>query len=228
MRRSLSPEGAVTAFRAAMELDVSDVLAAVRVPTLVIPRPSIPGPGHYTADRIRGSEIAELPPLLGVYTWVDDDAHEATMAATTQFVSRCATTVLADRVLATVVFADIVGSTDLAARLGDTAWRELLGRHHAIVRRELARFSCTEVDTAGDGFFATFDAPARAVRSAQAIVSRVREVGLEVRAGVHTGEIEAVDGKVGGIAVHIGTRIGALAGPSEVLASSTVKDLTAG
>ena len=228
MRRSLSPGAALTAFRAAMDLDVSDVLAAIRVPTLVIPRPSLPGPGHYTAERIRGAEVVELPPLQGVYTWVDDDAHQATMAATARFVSRCMAGVGAERVLATVLFTDIVGSTELAARLGDTAWRELLGRHHAIVRRELARFSGTEIDTAGDGFFATFDGPARAVQSAQAIESRVRELGMEVRAGVHTGEIETLEGKVGGIAVHIGARIGALAGASEVLASSTVKDLTAG
>jgi class 3 adenylate cyclase len=228
MRRSLSPGAALTAFRAAMDLDVSDVLTAVRVPTLVMPRPSLPGPGYYAAERIRGTEVVELPPIKGVYTWVDDDAHEATMAATMRFVARRATTVGPERVLATVLFTDIVGSTETASRLGDAAWRELLGRHHAIVRRELARFSGVEIDTAGDGFFATFDGPARAVQSAQAIVSRVREVGLEVRAGVHTGEIETVDGKVGGIAVHIGARIGALAGPSEVLASSTVRDLTAG
>ena len=228
MRRSLSPGAALTSFRTAMDLDVSDVLAAVRVQTLVLPHPANPGPGRFTAERIRNAEVVELPPLRGLYTWVDDDVHRATMAATARFVAQVTSIASSERVLATVVFTDIVGSTDLAARLGDTAWRELLGRHHAIVRRELARFSGTEVDTAGDGFFATFDAPARAVRSAQAIVSRVREVGLEVRAGVHTGEIEAVDGKVGGIAVHIGARIGALAGPSEVLASSTVKDLTAG
>jgi len=228
MRRSLSPGAALTVFRAAMELDVSDVLAAVRVPTLVIPRPLIPGPGYYAAERIRGAEVVELPPLKGVYTWVDDDAHEATMAATERFISRRAAAVAAERVLATVLFTDIVGSTERAARSGDTAWRELLGRHHAIVRRELGRFSGKEIDTAGDGFFATFDGPARAVQCALAIESRVVDLGLEVRAGVHTGEIEVIDGTVGGIAVHIGARIGALAGPSEVLASSTVKDLTAG
>jgi class 3 adenylate cyclase len=136
--------------------------------------------------------------------------------------------VRSSRRLATVLFTDVVGATARAAEIGDAAWRDLIAAHHVIVRRELARFSGTEIDTAGDGFFATFDGPARAVHCAKAIGSRVRDLGIEVRAGVHTGEIEAVNGKVGGIAVHIGARIAALAGPSEVLASSTVKDLTAG
>ena len=164
MRRSLSPGAALTSFRAAMELDVRDVLAAVRVPTLVIPRPAQPGPGHYTAERIRTAEVVELPALDGVYTWVDDDAHTATMDATRSFVSRLADRIDSERVLATVLFTDIVGSTERAARLGDAAWRDLLQRHHTIVRRELARFHGRELDTAGDGFFAAFDGPARAVR----------------------------------------------------------------
>lgn len=228
MRRSLSPGAALTAFRAAMELDVSDVLAAVRVPTLVIPRPAIPGPGHYAAERIRGAEVAELSPLRGVYTWVDDHAHQATMAATASFVSHLAARALPERVLATILFTDIVGSTELAARLGDAAWRELLGRHHAIVRRELARHHGRELDTAGDGFFAVFDGPARAVRAATAIRDALRPLDLEIRAGLHTGECEVSDGKVVGIAVSTGARISALAAPGEVLVSSTVKDLVAG
>jgi class 3 adenylate cyclase len=228
MRRSLSPGAALTAFRSAMELDVSDVLAAVRVPTLVIPRPSLPGPGYYAAERIRGAEIAELPALQGVYTWVDDDAHEATMAATARFVSRRTATAVPERVLATILFTDIVGSTEMAARLGDAAWRELLGRHHAIVRRELARYQGRELDTAGDGFFAAFDGPARAVLAAAALRDPLRAIGLEVRAGLHTGECEVSDGKIVGIAVSIGARISALAGPGEVLVSRTVKDLVAG
>jgi len=228
MRRSLSPGAALTAFRAAMELDVSDVLAAVRVPTLVIPRPSLPGPGYYAAERIRGAEVAELPALKGVYTWVDDDAHEATMAATTRFVSRRTAAAVPERVLATILFTDIVGSTELAARLGDTAWRELLGRHHAIVRRELARYQGRELDTAGDGFFAAFEGPARAVQAAAGLRDPLRAIGLEVRAGLHTGECEVSDGKIVGIAVLIGARISSLAGPGEVLVSRTVKDLVAG
>ena len=133
-----------------------------------------------------------------------------------------------DRVLATVLFTDIVGSSERAAQLGDQAWKRLIEQHHARVRALLARYRGHEVDTAGDGFFATFDGPGRAVRCAQAIVRSVGTLGIEVRAGVHTGEVETIDGKAGGLAVVIGARIGALAGASEVLGSQTVRDLTAG
>jgi class 3 adenylate cyclase len=131
-------------------------------------------------------------------------------------------------VLATVLFTDLVGSTEQAAALGDRRWRDLLEQHHATVRRELSRFDGEEVDTAGDGFFATFDGPARAIRCAQAVVESVRPLGLEVRAGLHTGEVELADGKVAGIAVNIGARVAARAGAGEVLVSGTVKDLVAG
>ena len=228
MRRSLSPGAALTAFRTAMELDVSDVLAAVRVPTLIFPRPELPGPAYYAAERIRGAEIAELPAFQGVFTWVADDAHEATMAATARFVAHLTAPASSERVLATILFTDIVGSTEVASRLGDGAWRELLERHHAIVRRELARFAGRELDTAGDGFFAAFDGPARAVQAAAALREPLAAIGLEVRAGVHTGECEVHDGKIVGIAVSIGARISSLAGPGEVLVSRTVKDLVAG
>jgi class 3 adenylate cyclase len=228
MRRSLSPGAALTAFRAAMELDVRDVLAAVRVPTLVIPRPTIPGPGRYTADRIQRAEVVELPEWRGVYTWAHDETHRATIEAVQHFVSRLDDRVASERVLATILFTDIVGSTELAARVGDAAWRDLLQRHHAIVRRELARFQGTEADTAGDGFFASFDGPARAVRAAAAIRNSLRALEIDIRAGLHTGECEVVDGKVAGIAVSIGARIASLAHPGEVLVSSTVKDLVAG
>jgi class 3 adenylate cyclase len=228
MRRSLSPGAALTSFRTAMELDVSDVLAAVRVPTLILPRPALPGPGHFAAERIRGAQLAELPELRGIYTWVDDDAHRATMEATERFVSRLTRHGDSERVLATILFTDIVGSTELAARIGDSAWRTLLQQHHAVVRRELARYQGRELDTAGDGFFAAFDGPARAVEAASAISDAVRELDLEIRAGLHTGECEVTDGKIAGIAVSIGARISALAAPGEVLVSSTVKDLVAG
>ncbi len=228
MRRSLSPGAALTSFRTAMELDVRDVLAAVRVPTLVIPRPALPGPGHYTAERIPGAEVVELPALDGVYTWVDDDAHTATMDATRRFVARLTDRISSERVLATVLFTDIIGSTELAARLGDAAWRDLLQRHHTLVRRELARFHGRELDTAGDGFFAAFDGPARAVLAASAIRDSLRTLELEIRAGLHTGECEVSDGKITGIAVSIGARISSLASPGEVLVSSTVTDLVAG
>ena len=228
LRRGRSAGAALPWFRFALGLDVRDVLAAVRVPTLVIPRPAVPGPGHYTAARIRGSEVVELPELRGVYTWVDDEAHRATMEATERFISRLTARKQSKRVLATILFTDIVGSTELAARLGDAAWRELLERHHAIVRRELARFQGRELDTAGDGFFAAFDGPARAVLAATALRDPLRAIGLEVRAGLHTGECEVSDGKIVGIAVSIGARISSLAGPGDVLVSSTVKDLVAG
>ena len=228
MRRSLSPGAAVTSFRTAMELDVRDVLAAVRVPTLILPRPAMPGPGHYTAAKIRGAKVVELPALRGVYTWVDDDVHRATMEATEQFISGLTTRKQAERVLATVLFTDIVGSTELAAKLGDAAWRTLLERHHAIVRRELARYQGRELDTAGDGFFASFDGPAKAVLAAAALRDPLREIGLELRAGLHTGEFEVSDSKIVGIGVSIGARISSLAGAGEVLVSRTVKDLVAG
>ncbi len=228
MRRSLSPGAALTAFRMAKELDVSDVLSAVRVPTLVMPRPSQPGPAYYLAERVRGATVSELPPFDGLYTWADDDANEATIEATRDFVSRLTDRGETERVLATVLFTDIVGSTGLASRLGDAGWRALLERHHAIVRRELARNQGRELDTAGDGFFAAFDGPARAVRAATAIVDALRALDLEIRSGVHTGECEISDGKIVGVAVSIGARIASLAGPGEVLVSSTVKDLVAG
>jgi len=133
-----------------------------------------------------------------------------------------------DRVLATVLFTDVVGATEHAVALGDRRWRELLDRHHAMVRRELAAFRGREIDTAGDGFFASFDGPARAIRAAQAITAKARLMGLDLRAGLHTGECEIIGSKLAGIAVHIGARVAALAGAGEVLVSNTVKDLVAG
>jgi class 3 adenylate cyclase len=195
---------------------------------LILPRPAQPGPAYYAAERIRGAAVVELPPFDGIYTWVDDDAHRATMEATRSFVSRLSEQVGAERVLATVLFTDIVGSTELAARLGDAGWRGLLQRHHAAVRRELARFQGHELDTAGDGFFATFDGPARAVHAATAIRERLRALDIEIRAGLHTGECELSDGKMVGMAVSIGARIASLAAAGDALVSSTVKDLVAG
>jgi class 3 adenylate cyclase len=150
------------------------------------------------------------------------------MEATERFVAKLSGRVGAERVLATILFTDIIGSTERAATLGDSAWRQLLERHHAVVRRELARFQGRELDTAGDGFFAAFDGPARAVLAASAIRDSLRALELEVRAGLHTGECEVSDGKVAGIAVSIGARIASLAEPGEILVSSTVKDLVAG
>ena len=228
MRRSLSPGAALTTFRTAMELDVRDVLPAVRVPTLIIPREGDPGPAGYAAERIREAEVVPIPAFRGVYTWVDDTAHHGTMDAIGRFIARLGVPDAPERVLVTILFTDIVGSTDLAVRLGDAAWRELVGRHHAVVRRELARHHGREIDTAGDGFFAVFDGPARAVRAAQDILDALHALDLEIRAGVHTGECEIADGRIVGVAVSLGARIAAEAAPGEVLVSSTVKDLVAG
>jgi class 3 adenylate cyclase len=228
MRRSMSPGAALTAYRMAMEADVTDVLAAIRVPTLILARPPFRERAAYAASHIRGAELVELPPFEGIFTWTRDDVHAATMEATSRFIASLAGGAAHERVLATILFTDIVGSTELAARIGDHEWRALLARHHAAVRRELARFSGVELDTAGDGFFATFDGPARAVQAAAAIRDAVRGLGIEVRAGIHTGECELHDGKVTGIAVSIGARIAGLAAAGDVLVSSTVKDLVAG
>ena len=228
MRRSLSPGAALTAYRTQMETDVSDVLGAVRVPTVILTRPMESDRSRYAAGRIRDSQLVMLPQFDGIFTWISDDIHEATMAGTSQFIASLAGPVVRNRVLATIMFTDIVGSTEAAARLGDAAWRDLLGRHHALVRLELARFDGRELDTAGDGFFATFDGPARAVQAATAIRDAVRALGIDVRAGIHIGECEVHDGKLTGIAVSTGARISSLAASGEVLVSSTVKDLVAG
>ena len=181
------------------------------------------------AEKVPGAELVILPG--------DDHAWFASPEPAAREVERFLTGIWkrgewdvyeSERVLATVLFTDIVDSTAAAARLGDRAWRDLIQRHHAAVRRQLARFRGRELDTAGDGFFASFDGPARAIHCARAINDTVKELALQVRAGLHTGECEVVDGKVGGIAVHIGARIAAQAEPGEVLVSSTVKDLVAG
>jgi class 3 adenylate cyclase len=228
MRRSLSPGAALTAQRMAMEVDVTDVLGAVRVPTLILARPPERDRGRWVADRIRDATFVELPPFNDVFVWVDERVHDAAQDAIAAFIRGLQAPVRPDRTLATILFTDIAGSTELAARLGDAGWRDLLTRHHALVRRELARHDGTELDTAGDGFFATFNGPARALRAASSIRSALKDVDLEVRAGVHTGECEIHDGKVVGIAVSIGARIASMAAPGEILVSSTVRDLAAG
>jgi class 3 adenylate cyclase len=227
MRRSLSPGAALTAFRAAMNLDVREVLPALRVPTLVLAG-NEPGPAHFASQQIHGAELVGLPNFQGVYTWVADNVHSATISASREFISRHAVPRAHETVLVTLLFTDIVGSTDMLARLGDAAWRDLVEQHHAVVRRVITRHRGKEVDTAGDGFFATFDGPARAVRAAVDIDAAVAPLGMSIRAGLHTGECEITDGKVAGIAVSTAARICALAGPHEVLVSSTVKELVAG
>jgi class 3 adenylate cyclase len=228
MRRSLSPGSALAFFRMMMDSDVSDVLPAVRVPTVVLSSASEHGPSEYFARRIAGAKLVELPKLRSIYHWVDDDAHEIALRETRRLAATAHEGPSSERVLATVLFTDVVGSTQRAAQMGDHTWAELLERHHALVRRQLDRFQGREVDNAGDGFLATFDGPARAIMCAQAIATAVRDLGLEVRSGVHTGECALVGNKVGGIAVHIGARVAATATGGEVLVSSTVRDLVAG
>jgi class 3 adenylate cyclase len=227
-RRSLSPGAAATAYRAERELDIRDLLPAVRVPVLLLARSDQPGPARYMARHLPNATITDVPEFRGAYTWANDESHEVTMQACEAFCSSLRLSSAPQKVLVTVLFTDIVGSTELMSEIGDAAWRDLIVKHHAIVRTTLAANSGRELDTAGDGFFAVFDGPARAVRAAEAIVKAVRPLGIEVRAGLHTGECEVSEGKVAGIAVSIGARICSLAGPGCVLVSSTVKDLVSG
>jgi class 3 adenylate cyclase/pimeloyl-ACP methyl ester carboxylesterase len=212
-----------------MAVDISPVLPTIRVPTLILHRTDDPAckieEGRYVAERIPGSTLVELPgavhpPWLGETDAIVDRIEVFTKESWHE--------IEPDRVLATVLFTDIVGSTERAAELGDASWRELVERHHELVRNLLTRYRGREMDTAGDGFFATFDGPARAVRCARAAAAAVRDLGIEIRAGVHTGEVETIDGKVGGLGVIIGARVGTKAGPSQIFVSQTVKDLTAG
>jgi len=229
VRLSASPGAALALARMNTEIDVRGVLPAIRIPTLIIhrtgDRDANIDEGRYIAARIPGAKFVELPgpdhlPWVGDQDAVADEIEE--------FLTGIRPTPHIDRVLATVLFTDIVGSSERAAALGDAAWRDLLEQHHERVRGELLRYRGQEISTTGDGFFATFDGPARAVRCAIAIRDRLRELGVDLRAGLHTGEIERMGDNLGGTAVHIGSRVAALAGPGEVLASSTVKDLVAG
>jgi class 3 adenylate cyclase len=233
LRLSVSPGAAAAYVRMNMDVDVCDVLPLVRVPTVILQRDQEAGwdvrSGRYLAERIAGARFVELPgrdfsPHLG--------DQEQLFGELERFLADVAEgragEVKPDRVLTTVLFTDIVDSSVKATSLGDRGWGELLERHHALVRSQLARFRGTEVDTAGDGFFASFDGPARAIRCACEIVDAMPSLGLEIRAGLHTGECEFADGKVAGIAIHTGARVASLAKPHEVLVSSTVKDLVAG
>ena len=234
LRWGASPGMLEALYRMNREIDVRDVLPSVRVPTLVMHGSEdqvVPVEvGRYTAQRLRAARFVELPGLghLALGGHLDRIQVESQRFLTEVWETGGWEETEPERVLSTVLFTDIVGSSERAAALGDRAWRELLERHHALVRSQLVRFRGREMDAAGDGFFASFDGPARAIRCASAIVEGVRELELDVRAGLHTGECEVVDGKVAGIAVHTGARIASLASPGEVLVSSTVKDLVAG
>jgi class 3 adenylate cyclase len=211
------------------EIDIRHILPAIRVPTLIIHNVgdrAVPvQASRYMAERIPGAKYVELPgndhlPFVGNADAILDEIEE--------FLTGVRRGPETDRVLATVMFTDIVDATRKAAELGDRRWRDLLDAHHTVVREQLAKFRGREIDTAGDGFLAAFDGPARAVRAACAIGDGLRTLGLEIRAGLHTGECEVMGAKLGGIAVHIGARVAAVAGAGEVVVSSTVKDLVAG
>jgi pimeloyl-ACP methyl ester carboxylesterase len=227
-RAAASPGAARDLILMNSQIDIRDVLPSIHVPTLVLhrsgDRDSQIDEGRFVAERIPGARFVELAgddhaPFVDADQVVDE--IEAFLTSRDPVREP-------NRVLATVLFTDIVGSTQKAVELGDRAWRELLERHNAVIRRQLGRFQGRELDTAGDGFFASFDGPARAIRCAVAITQSVADLGIAVRAGLHTGECEFVDGEVGGIAVHIGARVAQEAGPGEVLVSSTVKDIVAG
>jgi class 3 adenylate cyclase len=224
-----SPADAVRVVRLTAEVDVRHVLPTIRVPTLIVHAIGDAAVdvrySRYMAERIPGAKYIELPSADHLPWHADADIVVDEVA---EFLTGVRPIHEPDRVLATVLFTDIVGATEKAAGLGDRGWHELLDNHHAAVRRNLVRFRGREIDTAGDGFFAAFDGPARAVQCACAVADAVQPLGLVIRAGLHTGECEVMGAKVGGIAVHIGARVAALADAGEVLVSSTVKDLVAG
>lgn len=229
LRASAGPRAARDLLRMNAQIDIRHVLPSIRVPALVLhsvgDATQPVAAGRYLARTIPGAKFVELPgedhlPFLSPGEQVVDEVEE--------FLTGVRGHVETERVLATVLFTDIVGATEKASALGDRRWHQLLDSHHQVVRRELARFRGREIDTTGDGFFAAFDGPARAARCACAVSTAVRPLGIEIRAGAHTGECEVMGDKFGGIAVHIGARIAACAGPGEVLVSSTVKDLVAG
>jgi class 3 adenylate cyclase len=221
-RLAVSPAAAVEFARMSSAIDITDVLGSIRVSTLVLHRQGRRDEARYVADRIPQATVVELGGE-GVWLYADDVAD-----AVLSFLRGEAVPLVPDSVLATVLFTDLVGSTERAAELGDRGWRDVLERHHAHVRGELGRYRGTEVDSAGDGFFCRFDGPARAIACAQRIVAGASELGLDVRAGIHTGECELVGEKIAGISVVTGSRISSLAASGEVLVSSTVKDLVAG
>jgi pimeloyl-ACP methyl ester carboxylesterase len=228
-RNGVSPSAFLALHRLSMQLDVTDILPTIRVPSLIVHRRDDPLV-HVEASRFMAATIpgAQLVELDGGGHFPNQGEVAPLVDAVREFVSGMGEHVDTTRRLSTVLFTDIADSTRIAAELGDAKWKQLLVAHHERTRQQLAHYRGTEVDTAGDGFLATFDGPARAIRCATGIVQAVRPLGIEIRAGIHTGEVEIISGKVGGIAVHIGARVSSLAGPGTVLVSSTVKDLVAG
>jgi class 3 adenylate cyclase len=228
-RRCASPGAAVAVMKMNTHVDVRDVLPSIHVPTVVMhrtdDRDANVEEGRYIAAHIRGARFVEFSGAD--HSWWTQD-RDAIVDELEELVTGVRPTPEPNRVLSTVLFTDLVRSTERLRDLGDHDWAELLGRHQAAVRRELELFRGREIDTAGDGFFATFDGPARAIRCALAIRDASRVLGLDIRAGLHTGECELLGDKVTGIAVHTGARVASLAGPNEVLVSSTVRDLVSG
>ena len=229
LRLSASPAAFATLSHMNAQMDIRQVLPAIRVPTLILHSVNdrnldVRG-SRYLAERIPGAKLVELSGPDHV-PWLSD--ADIVVDEVEEFLTGARHAPEPERVLATVMFTDIVGASERAAGLGDRRWHDLLDSHHALIRRQLNHFRRREIDTAGDGFLATFDGPARAVRCASTISDGVRSLGIEVRAGLHTGECEMMGDKLAGIAVHIGSRVAALARPGEVLVSSTVKDLVAG
>lgn len=222
-RLTASPATWVEFRRMQLDLDLTDVVPAIRVPTLVIAKDHFRDAAERIAEAIPDCQFVVVPGRGGAMQENDypAEAIEAFLAGTPQ-------QQIPDTVLATVLFTDLVGSTKRAAELGDRAWRDELERHNTVVRQELERFRGVELDTAGDGFLARFDGPVKAIFCARAIIDQVRSLGLEIRAGIHTGECERAGDKLAGIAVNVGARVSAAAGPGEVLVSGTVKDLVAG
>jgi class 3 adenylate cyclase len=229
-RAAASPGSVRALMRANYDIDVRSLLPTLRVPTLILHRADdglVPvRAGRYLAEHIPGARYAEIPG--SDHLVLDLETQDVIADQIEEFITGGRRRLEADRVVATVMFTDIVGSTERAAQIGDRRWRELRAEWHEMMRRELAAFRGREVDTAGDGLLATFDGPARAIRCACSVRERVHALGLQVRTGLHTGECELVGAGVVGIAVHIGARVAALAGPDEVLVSSTVRDLVAG
>ena len=231
--RAASPSMARLFIETIRQSDVRDVLPRVTAPTLILHRDNAEfspiGHGHYLAEHIAGSRFVELPGEDALY-WVGDTAPMVDEIE--EFITGVRGGSDAERLLTTIVFTDIVSSTERAALLGDDRWRDLLDNHDTIVRHELQRFSGREVNTAGDGFVATFSSPSAAIACSDAIVDAVRVLGIEVRVGIHAGEVEvrggAVKDDIAGLAVHIGARVAAHAGPSEVLVSSTLRDIVTG
>jgi pimeloyl-ACP methyl ester carboxylesterase len=229
LRLGASPAAARAVLEMNLEIDVRGILSAIRVPTLILHRIGDRridvGGSRYLAERIPNARLVELPGIDHLM-WVGD--ADAIVDEVEEFLTGTRHGAEPTRVLATVLFTDMVESTSRAVQLGDVRWRTLISDHDRLVREELTRFRGREIDRRGDGFLAIFDGPARAISSALSIVDRTHELGIQVRAGLHTGELDVIDSGVAGIAVHIGARVMSLAGPDEVLVSSTVKDLVAG